>query len=511
MAAAFAAPIGYLVARNLASPGDLLDVVASDATLGPLRRTLAISVSVAAASAVIGTLLAWLTTRTDVPWARVWRAVLPLPLVIPSYVGASALLAAFAPGGLVGAGLDRLGLGQAPRIEGFWGAFIVLTLLTYPYVYLPVAARFSALPSSLEESSRLLGAGSWATFARVVLPQARPAIWAGALLVGLYTVSDFGAVQLMRFDTLTRAIYSSRLLPASLALSLVLGTVALMVAASERAMARRRQVTPGRSDRPLVRLALGRARLPALATVGAVATLGLVAPVVVLGWWAFRGLASGRENSAALAADLANLVSPAAHTAGLSLTTAVVALAVVTPVAFLTTRFRSRAGETAHALVVGGLALPGLVVALALGFWALQAPVWLGLYQSLPLLIVAYVVHFGAQGLRVAEVAVAGVSSRLGEAASVLGASPTRRLASVELPLMLPGLAAGAGLVLLSTMKELPATLLLSPTGYSTLATKIWNAAEDGFLAEMGLASLVLLSISGLLTWALVLRRGQNL
>jgi len=123
--------------------------------------------------------------------------------------------------------------------------------------------------------------------------------------------------------------------------------------------------------------------------------------------------------------------------------------------------------------------------------------------------VFAYVVHFGSQALRAGQVAVAGVPSHLDDAARTLGAGRLRRLRTVDLPLATPGLLAGAGLVLLSTMKELPATLLLAPPGFETLATRIWNATEDAFLADASLAALLLLALSGVLTWFLVVRRGN--
>jgi iron(III) transport system permease protein len=133
------------------------------------------------------------------------------------------------------------------------------------------------------------------------------------------------------------------------------------------------------------------------------------------------------------------------------------------------------------------------------------------LYQTLPLLIVAYVIHFGAQSLRAAQVAVAAVPDDVLEVSRTLGARRLRRLWRIELPLMAPSLLAGAGLVLLSVLKELPATLLLSPPGFRTLATDVWSATSDAFWAEASVVSLVLVALSGLLTWFLVLRRTDAL
>jgi len=499
VAIVFAGPLAYLIANNVTRGGELLETVSSSDTLRPLSRTLVLATTVAAAAAVVGTALAWLTTRTDVPARRVLRVLAPLPLVMPSFVGATALLAAFARGGLVH---EVLGVDRLPRVDGYWGAFWVLTLFTYPYVYLPVAARLGSLPPSLEESARLLGARPWQVFRTVVAPQISGAVWAGALLVFLYAVSDFGAVQLLRYDTLTENIYETRLVDPELSrsLGLVLALLAIAVVAGERMAARRRPVTDAPGARRALQVPLRRWRIPALGFAVGVLGNALLAPVVVLTYWANRGGAN----------DVSDLVAPAFNTSLISVVAAVAAVAMVLPVAYLTTRHRSRAGGPANALVVGGFALPGLVIALAVGSWVLHAPLVGGLYQTLPLLVLAYVVHFGAQAMRASQVAVSGVPRRMDDAARMLGAGRARRLLTIDVPMMLPGLLAGAGLVLLSTMKELPATLLLAPTGFSTLATRIWNDTEDGFLAEAGLASLVLIALSGVLTWLLVVRRAER-
>jgi iron(III) transport system permease protein len=515
VACLFAAPLAYLALRGLAEGGTLAEVWTSGATLGPLARTLALGVAVAGASAVLGTALAWVVARTDLPGRRVAGLLLPLPLVMPSFIAAFALVAAFAPGGLVAGLLGPLGVERLPAFEGFWGALYVLTLFTYPYVYLPVAARLGQLPASLEESARLLGRRPAAVFRTVVAPQAAGAVWAGTLLVFLYTISDFGAVQLLRYETLTSSIYASRVFDrtGALAQSLLLGLFAAAVVAAERSVTGAGGGRPGRlaAGGRLLRVPLGRWRGPALALVTGVVGLALVAPVVVLVFWAVRGPAAGSGRAGALVADVGGLAAPALNTAAMAVLAALVAVATVLPVAYLTVRHRSRLAGWANAVVVGGFALPGLVVALALAFWTLQAP-WplAALYQSQALLVFAYVVHFGSQALRAAQVAVAAVPARLDDAARTLGAGRLRRLRTVELPLAAPGLLAGAGLVLLSTMKELPATLLLAPPGFETLATRIWNATEDAFLADASLAALALLLLSGALTWFLVVRRGNG-
>ena len=512
VAAVFAAPFVYLLARNLADPGTFWSTLWSGDALGPLARSVLLAVLVSASATIVGAGAAWLVARTDVPAARIWRVVLPLPLVMPSFIGAAVVLAALAPGGLLEAVLRPFGAERLPGLHGLPGSFLVLTLFTYPYVYLPARARFSRLPPSLEESARLLGRSSWNTFWTVVVPQARGAVLAGTLLVFLYSVSEFGVVQLMRYDTLTRSIYATRFLdPArSFNFSLQLGLLAVAVVAGERLLAgRARQVESERDHHRMV-VPLGRWKTAATASLAALTGLALLLPVGVLTWWAIRGAARGATSSSGGFGDAAGLGVSVLNTSVVSIAAALVAVAVVLPVAYLSVRRRSREAGIANAIVVGGFALPGLAIALALVAFVVDAPGPLGgLYQTLPLLVLAYVIHFGAPALRTAQVALAGVPRRVEDAARTLGAGRLERLRRVELPIMLPGLFAGAGLVLLSSMKELPATLLLAPAGFQTLAMKVWTATESAFFADASLAALVLVVLSGALTWLLVIRRGD--
>ena len=502
VAALFAVPLIYLVWHNVGLGTEFFSVLREEQFVEPLVRTLLLATTVSVAATALGTSLAWLLMRTDLPGRRAWRIIVPLPLVMPSFVGAFALLAFFAPGGLAD---TVLGFDQLPRIEGFWAAATVLTLLTYPYVYLPVAARLATLPQSLEESARALGRTPREVFTSIVLPQCSGAMWAGGLLVFLYSLSEFGAVQLLHYDTLTRAIFSARLFApdVALALSLVLAATALAVSIAERSIARRRVQTEAAAvTQQSLRHDLGPWKIPAFGFISAVVGVALVIPVVVLFHWTLRGVLGDVQLHAG------DLVDPAVTTAWLGASTAIFALAVVLPVAFLTVRYRSAAGESANAIVVSGFALPGLVLALSMVFFVLGAPRWIGdqLYQTYALLVFAYAVHFGSQALRASQVAVSGLPRRVEDAARSLGAGRARRFATVQFPLMRGGLLAGGGLVLLSTMKELPATLILAPTGTETLATEIWSATESGFFAQAGLAALVLLALSGTLTFLLTIR-----
>jgi iron(III) transport system permease protein len=498
----FAMPAVVVLWRTVRAETPFVEILPD--LLSPLWRTIQLAVLVSATCAVLGTGLAWLLVRTDLPGRRFWRLVLVLPLALPSFVGAAAFITGLAPSGLLYEALDIVGITPPRRLRGLGITWLVLTAFTYPYVLLPVSARFASVRPGLEESARMLGDPPWRAFVRVTLPQLRPAILGGSLLVFLYCVSDFGAVQLLGYDTLTRVIFATRLVDrsTSFAAASVLVVLAIGVVALERSQRRGsgRDRTAGAIAPRQVRL--GWWRLPALLSCFIVLFIALVTPIVSLGVWARRGVAAGRV-------DLGDLVEPARNTAFVAVLAAIVAVVVVLPVARATTRFRSRAADVAGGSIVVGFAMPGLVTALALAVVTLNTPILRPLYQSLALLVFAYVVHFGSQALASTEQSMRAVPDGLRESSRLLEPSAVRRVFRVDLPLMMPGLLAASGLVLLATVKELPATLLLSPIEFSTLATKVWGAYEDGFYAEAGAASLALVALSAVLTWFLVLRRSE--
>ena len=248
-------------------------------------------------------------------------------------------------------------------------------------------------------------------------------------------------------------------------------------------------------------------RLAVVAPVLAVG-LALVAPIASFGYWWVRGTRAGGGGLGDMVTAIAGLSEAALNSTVAGTLAAVAAVVVLTPVAYVVARSTARIGMVVSRLTAATFALPGVVLAFAIVFWVVRAPgVLFGIYQTMPLLIGAYVIHFGTQALGPIADAVQSLPPALSEAAGTLGAGPARRLRTVQLPLMAPGMAAGGGLMLLSVLKELPATLMLAPIGFPTLATKVWGAAEEGFLADAGAASLALIALSALLTWLLVLRR----
>ncbi|MFQ5795796.1 MAG: ABC transporter permease [Candidatus Bipolaricaulia bacterium] len=496
-------PLGYLIVRA-SGAGDVADLILRSQTVRILGNTVLLAISVTAAAVAIAVPLAWITVRTDLPLRRLWTVLTALPLAIPSYVGGFVIAAALGPRGLLQQLLEILfGVERLPEIYGFPGAFLTLTVFSYPYVLLSVRAGLQRLDPALEEASRNLGRGFWATFRRITLPQLRPAIAAGALLVALYTLSDFGAVSLMQFDSFTRVIYLQyqgsfdRSFAAVLGLMLVALTLILLVVDLRM---RSRGVSYHRnglgSARPPMRIRLGHWRWVALGFCLLVTLVSLALPVTVILFWLVQGAANGEASFSVLAPTL-NSVIVSALAAG-----AVVLAAL--PVAILSVRHPGWPSTLLERIAYTGYALPGIVVALSLVFFAANYTPWA--YQTMTLLIFAYGVLFLPQALGPLRASLLQVSPNVEEAARGLGRTLPRVWLTVTAPLIRPGLFARAALVFLTTMKELPATLLLSPIGFNTLATRAWAAASEGFFARAAAPALLLVLVSSLML-ALLLNR----
>ena len=486
-------PLAYLLVRALGDGlPDLAGVLFEGRTGSLLAHTAGLTAAVTAAAVVLAVPLAWLTVRSDLPGRRVFAVLTALPLAVPSYVGGYAFVAAFGPRGLVQGWLEPFGVDRLPSLYGFWGAFLVLTFSTYPYVLLTVRAALAGLDPALEEAGRSLGRSSLATFFSVVLPQLRPSIGAGALLVALYSLHDFGAVNMLKFDSFTRAIYQqyqSAFDPArAAALGLVL--VALTVAVlSVEAGARGRIGVPRARGRGQARVVLlGAWRWPATVTSGAVVALGLGLPLGIISYWLFRGGAAGE--SLRLTAVLA----------GRSLQVAAVgaAMAVLAagPVAVLAARHPGRLARLVERGSFVGYALPGIVVALSLVFFGTR--VVPALYQTRTMLVGAYVILFLPQAVGALRASLLQISPSLEEAARSLGCERRGVWWRVMLPLVRPGLVAGFGLVFLTAMKELPATLLLAPIEFTTLATQVWGATSEALFARAAAPALAIVALSAL-------------
>lgn len=450
---------------------------------GLLANTLKLMVLVTLLCALLGVALAWLVERSDLRWRRQWNVLLCLPFAIPSFVS----------------GFTWISI--SPLFEGLGGTVLVMVLSKYPLVYLPVAATLRNLDPALEESARMLGYNRRQIFWRVTLPLLRPAALATSLLVAVHMLVEFGAPSIMRYQTFTTAIYQQFELEFSntnaAMLSALLLALCMLLLWGEFSLRGRGYVRTGqgvaRSAKP-VRLR-GWAWLAQLALLALALVAGGV-PLSMLGFWIYEGSSA----SFPIQDILATLWSSLSLSFGGALLSCLLAL----PVCLVVVRYQGRLAWLADRLPYLLHALPGLVIALSLVFFALgYVP---ALYQTALLLLVAYALLFMPMAQGSIRVALEKASPQLEEASRTLGHTPLATFLRVTLPIIFPAIGAGFVLVFLDCMKELTATLILGPTGLDTLATAVWSHTSNLEYAGAAPYAALIVLVSGLPVYLLTTR-----
>ena len=491
-------------------------------------NTLRLLLGVGVLTIAIGTGSAWLVTAYDFPGRKAMVWALLLPLAVPTYIVAYAYLDLLHPLGPVQSAIRALLGHDSPRdfrlpdIRGLAGCIVLLGFVLYPYVYMTTRAMFMTQAASLLEAARSLGAGRTALFRRVALPLARPAIAIGAALALLETLNDIGASEFLGVQTLTVAVYSTWItrsdLPgaAQIALAMLLLVVALV--ALERHGRRRQRYATTLRPRPMQPQRLrGIAAGCALALAALPVLVGFVAPTAYLVAETWQRVEEGGGVSATLWRSTWNTLRVAALA-----TVATLAAGLVLAWALRLAQARRADGWANAALRIGGLgyALPGTVLAIGLlaplawfddGANALLHGLGLEprmlLMGSISALVLAYTLRFLVISAGGIEAGLARAPVSLDQAARGLGSSPGAMLGRVHLPLLRPALAAAALLVFVDTMKELPATLLLRPLNFDTLATWLYADAARGAYEDGAVAALLIV-LAGLLPVILLARTG---
>ncbi|HEX6953508.1 MAG TPA: iron ABC transporter permease [Agromyces sp.] len=453
-----AIPVVHLVVRVVsADPAELAAVFERPRIPMLVGNSVLLAASVTATAVALGVPSAFLLARTRLRWRGFWAVLAALPLAMPSYLAAYGWLA------------------WQPSMKGFWAAWLVLSFVSVPYVTLPVAAALRIGGTGLDDVARTLGRGPLGSFMLGTWPQIRPAVGAGALLVALYTLSDFGGVALFRFPVLTTAIqqaYSASFSRDEAAvLAVLLVTLALLIVVGEQVArgraARRIQAAPAVGRRRMTRL--GRWTAPAVLLLALVPAVAVVVPVAVL---VSRVLTAETLR----AFDGANLMQALGNTVLLSSGGAVVAVALALPIGVLAARHRGRLVRTIESTGYLALGLPGIVVGLSLVFFSLS--VVPALYQTALVLAFGYGVLFMPKAIGSIRAATGQVPTSLEDVSRTLGNSRTRTWLTVTARLARPGIFAAALLAAVSAMKELPATLMLRPTGTDTLAVELWQRTD---------------------------------
>ena len=510
-------PLTWLVVEAVTvDPDRAVDLLVSRQTADIVFNSALLMICVTACSILVGVPLAYLTVRTDLPFRRFWSVAVALPLVIPSYVGAFAFVSAFGPQGEFHSLLAPIGINRIPEVYGLSGAVLVITLYTYPYVYLTTRAGLLSFDTRLIEAAQTLNRSRWTAFWTVVFPQIRPSIAAGSLLAALYAVSDFGTPAIMRLPVFTRQIYVEYNAFGSdyaALLSLQLLGLVVLVLLLERLVSTDQPIRGDDTDHTGSRIRLGAWRWPAMLLPVVVTVAAIVLPVWILLLW--LGQAGGGARGS-VAIDWVQPIEPIGlavpvqplNSVGVAIAAAVVAVCVALPVAHLAATSDSPAAGLFERTTYVGFAVPGVILGLALVFFGASYLPWI--YQTLPLLVFAYVVRFLPQAVGTIRTSILQVDTRLVEAGRTLGSSPASTFRRITLPLSRSGIIAGAALVFLTTMKELPATLLLRPSGFETIVMQIWQAQEDALYQYAAVPTLVLIVISGASMVVLLSQEGNT-
>ncbi|HEX6527821.1 MAG TPA: iron ABC transporter permease [Streptosporangiaceae bacterium] len=457
-------------------------------TLSLLINTIELTLAVTTCAALIALAAAWCVERTNLPGRRVWRILMLLPLAIPDFVT-----------GYTWSSLT-------PIIHGLSGAVLVMTLGLFPLIYLPVAAALRRADSTLYEVARGLGMNRFTAFFRVVLPQIRPALLGGCLLVTLALLAEFGAFEILRFQTFTTEIFTEFTLgfnaPAASALSLLLVLLSLLALTGEHLVGRRGSGRASASASSgsnggaatsarvlkVHRYQLGRATLPVLGGFLALTVLSVGVPVSTVIYW--------RLQPSDTTLPPIPLAGAAVNTLLYAGSAAILATIAAFPVALLFIRHSGRLGTLFERIGYLSQGLPGLVLALALVFFAIHAAY--PLYQTPALLVVTYAIMFFPLALVSLRASLAQAPPRLEETARSLGCRPAAALRRVTLPLVAPGIAASAALVFLAAVVELTATLVLIPSGANTLATAFWAYQQNSSYASASRYAIVIVAIAAI-------------
>lgn len=494
-------PLAYLLTR--AFEGDI-DAISNTLfrwrTLATILNTLTLSLAVLAVTTLLAMPAAWLTTHADLPSRSLFTAILVMPLAVPGYLLAFTLLSI---GGDYGASARLLGI-SLPRLSGFTGSLIALSLYNFPYMLLALRAGFRHIDPSIEDTARSLGRGPWGTFFTAVLPQLRPALLAGGLLVVLHVIGDFGVVSLMRYKTFSYVLFTSMAFEPGYAawIALLMLGFACSFIGLEVWLIKGRKFdrAGGGASRRRTTVKLGKWKLPiVLVLLGFIlAAVGL--PVAASIYWAWQPK---------LEYVTQDLLQAGIASVKVSLPTAVVATMLAVPIAMMAVRYPGKRSQSLERLAYAGYATPGLAFGLALVWFSLWLDGWLVeagetfLYQSLLIMIYGYTLHFLAEAVGPVRASLLHANRRLEEASRCLGRGPVVTFFRVTLPVIRSGLVAAGALVFLSAMKELPLAMLLRPYNFDTLAFNLWDLTNEALYAEAAPYALAILGTS--LVFVLVL------
>jgi len=513
VAALLVLPIAVVIADIFAPSTGTWAHLAATVLPEYVANTLGLLVGVGGGVILLGVSTAWLVTAFRFPGRSLFEWALVLPLAVPAYVMAYAYTDLLQFAGPVQSWLRAATGWQAreywfPEIRSLGGAVAMFSFVLYPYVYLLARAAFLEQSASLTEAGRLLGRSAWGNFARVAVPLARPAIAAGASLALMETLTDFGTVSYFAVQTFTTGIYHAWLslgdLTAAGQLSAALLGFVLVVLTLERL-----NRGAARFDNPSARI---RATAISLHGARAVAAFCLCLLPILVGFLLPAGILLHLALTAPEAQLTGRFLGLVTNSVSVAAVTSIIAVALATLMAYAARLSGSRAVTFASRIASLGYAVPGAVIAVGivvpvarldnlLADWLeAQFDVRIGLLMtgSIAALVYAYLVRFLAIALQTVEAGLGKIRPSMEDAARSLGYAPGGALLKVHAPMMRASLITAGLIVFVDVMKELPATFMMRPFNFDTLAVQAFNYASDERLAEAAAASLVIVAAGSL-------------
>ena len=487
-----AVPLVYVAINLISSPNKFIEYITDQKTLFLAWNTIILSFTVTIASICISVPLAILTIRSNLPLKRLFRVLLCLPLVFPSYIYGFLFIILFGPKGVVYNIFKQIGIQQVPDLYGFWGAFACLTLLSFPYIFISVSSSLIKLDYSYEEVSSSLGKSFWYTYGKVIIPLLKPSIIVGAVLVTLYVVSDFGAVSLLQYKSFSAVIYNQyqtiqRGAAASTSSILILiGLLSIWFYRPDSANTDlyRSSATVSRNNK-LIDLSYLKWIITFFIIL--LVFISVIMPISVLIYWGYN-YTINYDDFFKISSIYNSLYS--------SLIGSIATVVFAIPIALLITKHKSYFSKIIEKISYIGFVLPGIVVALSVVYFGINFA--MPIYQTIILLSIGYIILFIPVAIGIIKPILLQINPKLEESAKSLGASNFKIWKNINLPSMMPGLTGAFAIVFILIMKELPATLILSPLNFNTLATSVWTHATEANFGMAAVYSGILLLLTGL-------------
>lgn len=468
-----------------------------------LPNTVKLLISVGILTLFIGVTTAWIVTRYDFKGKMTWEWLLILPLAVPGYILAYAYASIIAPGGLaqnIWSSIFREL--KMPSLYSFWGVSIILSLVNYPYVYLLTRASFLNQNVKYHEAARVMGVPKYKRFWSINIRMAYPGIIAGLALALMEVMADFGTVALLRYPTFTEAIYrqmTARFDPSgAAALSFVLVGITFLLLNLERYFRGKRSFEQTKSSfrSQLPKRLNFRKTIAVTSVILLIIGLAFFIPFIMLINMTLTAIAKGGFDS--------RFIKFALNTIFVSAAGATIASILAVPAAYLHARQSNTLSRSIYYMSSLGYSLPGPII--AVGILLTVAVLFNWLYGSILLLLMAYVVRFMPISLQSQDSSISMVSKSMEDASRTLGAGTWKTFKNILLPLIKRGILAGWVVVFVDCMKELPATMMLRPLTFDTLAVRVWIEASES-LWEMAALPALLIVLAGAIPLMIIIKK----